>query len=104
MVVVRPPLLNQHLGFEERVEYLHVEQLVPQLAVEALDIAVLPRAARLDKGRLGTHAADPALHGHRHELRPVVRADEARRAAGDEQVSKDVNHVSRAQLATDPDA
>ena len=37
-VVVHPPLLDQDLGFEERVEHLHVEQLVPQLAVEALDI------------------------------------------------------------------
>ncbi len=40
-VVVPAPLLDQDLGFSERVEHLHVEQLVAQLAVEALDIPVL---------------------------------------------------------------
>jgi len=79
-VVVNPPLLDQHLGFSERVEHLGVQQLVAQLAVEAFHVAVLPRATRLDKGCLGTNAVDPALHGGGHELRPVVRADVSRRA------------------------
>jgi hypothetical protein len=42
------PLLDQHLGFLERVEHLAVQQLIAELAVEALDIAILPRAAGLN--------------------------------------------------------
>jgi hypothetical protein len=33
-------------GFFERFEHLAVQQLIPELAVEGLHIAVLPRAAR----------------------------------------------------------
>ena len=49
-----------------------------------------------------THAAELALHDHRHELRPVVRTDVGRRATGDEQVGHHTDKLSRAQLATDP--
>jgi len=61
-VEVRPPLLDQDADFSQRVEHFHVEQLVPQLAGAAFDVAVLLKAARLDVGRLGAQAADLALH------------------------------------------
>jgi hypothetical protein len=38
---VPAPLLDQHLGFPDRVEHLAVQQLVAQLAVEAFHVAVL---------------------------------------------------------------
>ncbi len=47
-VVVLTPLLDQRLGFLQRVEDLAIEQLVPQLSIEALVVAVLPRTAGLD--------------------------------------------------------
>jgi hypothetical protein len=40
-IVVPAPLLDQDLGLDERVEHLHVEQFVTQLAVEALVVAIL---------------------------------------------------------------
>src|SRR3712207_9537330 len=49
-IVVQAPLLDQHLGLSERAEHLAVQQLVPELAVEALHAAVLPGAAGLDGG------------------------------------------------------
>ena len=33
---MHPPLLDQDLGFEERVEHLHVQQLVAQLADDSI--------------------------------------------------------------------
>ena len=51
-IVLAPPVLDQHGRLRQRVEDLPVQQLVPELAVEALVVAVLPRAARLDKGVL----------------------------------------------------
>ena len=54
------PLLDQHGRLRQRVEDLPVQQLVPELAVEALVVSVLPRAARLDKEHLDAHAVrDP---------------------------------------------
>ena len=41
-VVVAPPVFNQHLSFCQRVEDLAVEQFIPHLAIEALDVAILP--------------------------------------------------------------
>jgi len=42
-VVVDPPVLDQHLGFEQGVEAVTVEELVTEPAVERLDPGVLPR-------------------------------------------------------------
>jgi len=39
VVVLTPPVLDQDLGFPERVEELAVEHFVSQLAVERLDVA-----------------------------------------------------------------
>src|SRR5215213_5507009 len=49
-------------------------QLVAQARVEALDEAVLPRAARGDVGGPGTHGRDPSLDRLGDELRPVTGA------------------------------
>ena len=43
-----PPLLDQYFGLLQRVKDFPVQQLVSQLAVERLDVAVFPRTPRLD--------------------------------------------------------
>jgi hypothetical protein len=37
-----PPALDEHLSLVERRELLPLQQLVPELGVEALAIAILP--------------------------------------------------------------
>jgi len=98
-----PPALDDDHRFFERVEDLAVEQLVAQLRVEALDVAVLPRIAWLDVGRLRPDRRDPALHRPGHELGSVVRADVPGHAAQDEQVREHVDDVGRLELAAHPD-
>jgi hypothetical protein len=51
-IVVLAPLLDQHLCFLQRVKDLSVEQLVAQLAVEALVLAIFPQGAWFDEQRL----------------------------------------------------
>jgi hypothetical protein len=46
---VPPPALDDDLGLAESVEDFAVEQLVAQASVEALDVAVLPGAAPLER-------------------------------------------------------
>jgi hypothetical protein len=67
-----PPGLDQDLGFGQAEEDLAIEQFVPQLAVEALAVAVFPRAARLDIGCLGADGGDPFTQGLGDELRTVI--------------------------------
>ena len=55
------PSFDHDLGLRERVEDLNVEQLVPELAVEALCIAVLPGADLLDENGLGTNRGERRL-------------------------------------------
>src|SRR5215208_3317809 len=49
-IVMTAPALDDNLRLAERVEDLAVEQLVPEPGIEALDIAILPRAAWSDVG------------------------------------------------------
>jgi hypothetical protein len=58
-VVLAAPPLDQHLRLQQRVEDFAVQKLVPQLAVEALDVAVLPRAPRPDKQRADSEPPEP---------------------------------------------
>src|SRR6266550_834509 len=102
-VVVASPALDDDLGLAQSVEDLAVEQLIAKAGVEALDVAVLPRAAPLDVGSLGTDYRDPFLHGFGDELRSVVRADVSGNAPQDEEVGQNVDHIDRLELAGDTD-
>lgn len=52
MVVLILPVGCQHLGLAQIGEQFRVKQFIAQLAVEALGVAVLPGAARLDGQRV----------------------------------------------------
>src|SRR5215831_18380965 len=91
------------LGLAESVEDFAVDQLVAQASVEALDVAVLPGAAPLDVGGLGTDTRDPFLYRLDDELRSVVGPDVSGNAPQDEEVGQNVDHINRLELAGDTD-
>ena len=49
MVVLLPPMLNDNACFLHGREFFAVQTLVSQPGVEALNVAILPRTARLDE-------------------------------------------------------
>ena len=49
LVIVLPPLLNHDLDLLQAVKDFSIEQFVPELAVEALAVAVLSWTSRLDE-------------------------------------------------------
>jgi hypothetical protein len=51
VIIVQPPPLGNAPSLLQAQEQLPVQQLVPQFAVEALHIRVLPWTARLDVQR-----------------------------------------------------
>jgi hypothetical protein len=102
-VVVASPTLDDDLGLAQSVENLAVEQLIAKAGIEALDVAVLPGAAPLDVGGLGTDSRDPVLHRLGDELRSVVGPDVTGNAAQDEQVGQNVDDIDCFELAGDTD-
>jgi hypothetical protein len=73
-------------------------------AVERVDIAVLPRTAQCDVGRLRANLADPALYRCGREFPAVVGTNEGRHAAGDKEVRQHVDHIGAGQLPANADA
>lgn len=71
-VVVVTPLFDQDLGLSEAAEYLPVEQLVPQLAVEAFAIAILPGAAWPPISALGYDDYGSRFSSHFRRCRGVA--------------------------------
>ena len=55
-VEVNAPLLNEYPRFAQAEEQLPAKELISKLAVKALAISVLPRAARRDVGGVGAQA------------------------------------------------
>src|SRR5208283_5937403 len=71
-VVMHSPLLDHHLGLLQRVEDLSVQALIPELAVEAFTVPVLPGTAGLDVQRLRAHGRQPLPQSFRNKLGPIV--------------------------------
>ncbi len=102
-VVIAPPCLDDDLGLGEAVEDLTVEQFISEFRVEALAVAVLPRASRLDERGLRTDGDNPLPHRFGDELRAVVGTNMAGHTAQDEQVRQGVDDVGRVEFASDAD-
>ena len=71
-VVVSPPLFDQNLSFAQAVEDLTVEQLIPEPAIEAFTVSVLPRAAGFDVSCLGANGGDPVSDSLGDKFRPIT--------------------------------
>jgi hypothetical protein len=92
-IVKPPPLLDEDDGLGKRVEDLTVQELVAQLAVEALDVPVLPRTARLDEQRLDTDPGQPPPYQLGCELRPIVRTQMFGRSVPSKEISQDLEYI-----------
>jgi hypothetical protein len=66
------PVSDHNLSRLQCVEDFGIEQLIAQLAVEALAIAILPWTSRFDVRGLGSDGADPIPERLGNELGTVV--------------------------------
>ena len=90
--------VRHHLCLLQRRENLPVEEFVPEFAVEAFDVAVLPRTSRLDEQRLDSQPREPFPDGFGDELGPVIRSDVFRDAVPQHQPGQHPQNVPRALL------
>src|SRR3954467_5855034 len=101
-LVVTAPALDDDLRLAKRVEDLAIEQFVAQARIEALDKAILPRAARRDVGGLCPDRTDPFLCCLRKEFRAIVGTEVLGDATQNEQIGKHIDDVDRFEPARDP--
>ena len=74
-------------------EDFDVQQLIPELRVQALAVAVLPWAARLDVERLHADPAKPLAHISGDEFGPVIGPEMLGRSVCGEQVGEASNSM-----------
>ena len=99
-VVVPPPLLDDALCFSQRIEDFPVEKFVPEACVEALDVAVLPGASRLNVGGLCSNHDDPVAYGFSNKLRPIIGTNVGWYAMQNEEIGEDIDHIGRIEFWT----
>ena len=75
LVVVVLPVRENHSRLAERVYQLPVQAFLPESAIEALGVPVLPWTSRIDVEGLDPVFFEPSLYDLGDELGPVVRAD-----------------------------
>jgi hypothetical protein len=97
------PALDENLSLVERRELLAFEQLVTELGVEALAIAILPWASRFDVECLHTDPTEPIAHVASDELRAVVGSDMLGRAVPAHKVCQTVEDVVRPETPRNHD-
>jgi len=102
-IVVNAPALDQDDCFPERIEDFPVEQLVPELTVEALIIAVFPWRSWLDVERLDADPPEPVAHGMGSELSAIIATDVIGRSVTLEQLGKDSEDIIALEFALDMD-
>jgi len=78
LVVIHPPGRNDCARFSQRPEPVLVQALVPELAVEALDIRVLRRFTSLDEPQLDASLIRPLVQCPAGKLRSLVGPDDFR--------------------------
>ena len=76
IVMIAPPA-GDAADLLQAVEDLAIEQFVAQAGIEALDISILPRAARLDVEGGDTKPTEPFADGMSDELRTVAHWEAA---------------------------
>lgn len=81
VVVLVLEVADDHAGLEQGVPVVAAQALLPKSAVERVDVAVVPRAARRDENQPGLVLAE-SLQRMRNHLRTVVQAQRPGRAAG----------------------
>lgn len=92
-VVVSAPIFNNDFRFFHGHKHLTVQQLVPQFAVEAFAVAVLPGTAGLNVLRLNAQVRQPSLQRQGDKLRAVVRAEVVRSAVRQKQIRKHMHSL-----------
>ncbi len=76
-IVLDPPPLDDFPRLCEALEPVHVQALVPELAVEALDESIVHRSSWRDEVKLDSPPVRPLIENVASEFGPVVHTEQA---------------------------
>jgi len=93
------PVLDQDLSLAERREDFSIPQLVAQLRIEALIVAILLRVAGFDIEGLHADPTKPAAHRLGGEFAAIIGSYLFRRAMDGEQLGQAMQNIVGVQLA-----
>lgn len=71
-ILVLVTLHDQHLGFDQGVDGLAIQDFFTQFTVEGVHVTILSRTADRGVGGLGSDGDTPSPSCGRQELRPVA--------------------------------
>ena len=86
VIVIHPPSIQNVSRLSQAQEQFAIQTLIPQLAIKAFHVSILPRTARLDEQCSDLRFLEPLLHGLGRELWAVITADVSWPAADREQL------------------
>ena len=97
-VIVLPPPFAQDMGLSLGVEDFPIEELISELSVKGLAVAVLPGTSGFDEQGAHLKPGEPLAHALRTELGAIVGAQVIRTAPGNKQVGQCCQHIIRRQF------
>jgi hypothetical protein len=75
VIVIHLPAIHNVSPLSQAEEQFAVEAFVPQLAVEALNVPILPRGTGFDEQRSDSQTFQPFLYRLARKLRAIVAPD-----------------------------
>lgn len=97
------PAADRDARISQSVEDLPVQQLVPELAVEAIVAIILPWRSGFDLERLHTDPTQPVAHSMGGKVRAAVPAEMIGQTMAPEQPGERRRHIVASEAALDMD-
>ena len=104
MVILPTPVFQHHPGLSQRPELFPVQALLPQTRIEAFDVTILPRAARINIKRLDSVLRQPVAEIALNKLTAVITPDVFRGPVFFDEAGHDLAHFLRVDPPVDMDA
>ena len=95
LIVFPSPVFHQYPGLSRCGEYLAVQQLVSEFAIEWVYVAILPRASLLNGQSLHLQTVQPDRQCPGSEFGPIVRADMLRHSPEHEELEQLADDILR---------
>jgi len=99
LIELHAPGRDHHPRLAQRIKQLASKALSAELVMEALDVAVLPRAARIDVEGFDTRFSQPRLKGLSYEFGTVITAYVAGGTMELDEFPHHLQHLARTNVA-----
>ena len=104
LIIFSPPSFDQHLRLLQSGKDLPLQELIPHLPVERLNISILPGAAPFNEQGFHSQPVEPFPDYFGGEFRSIIRANVLRNTPEDKEIKELIDHILGFDLALHLDA